>query len=225
MHEKLSARYGSESIFRDINNIPPAANFRKVIGKALRHADLMLVVIGPRWRGPHEGKHRIDEPGDWVRIEVETALQLDIPIIPVLVEGADMPKAEELPDSLKELVEINAITVESAKDFQTHMARLFHAIDEVLHLTPTPPESARSSPSMPSTSGSPPLSPAAFYAPPSSPTKRVSFLARIILPVRTRYEDSIGVKLGKLILLILYYSFCLGLILGIVNILAEIFNW
>jgi hypothetical protein len=210
MHEKLTAHYGSESIFRDIDSIQPAANFRKVIGQTLRRSDLVIVLIGPRWRGPFDGKYRIQDSHDWVRIEVETALQLDIPIIPVLIEGAAMPKSEEVPDSLKELTVIQAIKVDPGKDFQSQMKRLTDAIDQILLSSiprPAPTTSPRASP------------PSFAFAPPSSTR---SFLSRVLLPVKFLETDSVPKKIGKGFLVFWYYYFALALFVGFVMLLLKI---
>ncbi len=206
MYEKLSTRYGEDSVFRDVDNIQPSMDFRKVIGHTLRRADLVLVIIGPKWRGPVDGKLRIDEINDWVRIEVETALQLDIPIIPVLIEGADMPKVEEVPDSLKDLTYKHAVRVEPGKDFQAHVNRLFDAMDKIL----SPP------PDGPGHNGPPPPSP-----PPSLPS-RSSVLGRVMLPVRFRDGDSVWLKIGKVCLLMLYYWFLLWVIVSIMQMLGRL---
>jgi TIR domain len=203
MYEKLSTHYGGESIFRDIDNIQPAANFRKVIGQTLRRSELVLVVIGPRWRGPFDGKHRIEDSNDWVRMEVETALHLDIPIIPVLIEGAGMPKPEEVPDSLKEFTMIQAIRVDPGQDFQIHMKRLIDAIDQIL-LSSTP---------RPAPTTSPGATPPSFAF--TQPSSTRSFLSRVILPVRFLQNDSIYKKIGKVILLIMYYEVALYFLIGV----------
>jgi hypothetical protein len=80
-------------VFRDIDNIPFGIDFRKVINDALRDTDLLIAIVGPNWRGKRKrGNAKIDDDNDLVRIEIETALQRDIPVIPALVGGAVMPK-------------------------------------------------------------------------------------------------------------------------------------
>jgi hypothetical protein len=215
MHEKLSAHYGSESIFRDINNIRPAANFRRVIRQTLGRADVVLVVMGPRWRGPVDGKYRIDEINDWVRVEVETALLLDVPIIPVLIDGAEMPKPEHLPESLKELTDRQAVRVDPGKDFPSHMNRLIEAINGVLLSSTPPPHPA-------------PVAPAGPIVPPPTPTPAAmpstapSFLGRIALPVRIRKGESALSIVGKVLLLLLYYYVWILILGGLVALLQKL---
>ncbi len=133
LYEKLVDRYGKESIFRDIDSIQPTENFRKRIGRALRDCDFVVAIVGPGWRGVGaDGHARIQSANDWVRVEIETALQLDIPLLPVLVEGAEMPQPDELPASLREITEINALPVSSdTHRFYDDLGRLFAAIDKV----------------------------------------------------------------------------------------------
>jgi hypothetical protein len=126
------AHYGSHSVFRDIDNIPLGADFREHINTMLAQTDVALVVIGKRWFGAGRGRRRIDDPADPVRIEVETALRSGMCVVPVLVEGGGMPKADQLPDSLKDLIYRNGLDVDSGRDFNQHIERLIRNIDPVL---------------------------------------------------------------------------------------------
>src|SRR6516225_9233926 len=100
--DRLVARYGADSVFRDVDNIPIGVDFREHINSILARTDITLVVVGKRWFGARRGGRRIDDPADPVRVEVETALRNGIPVVPVLVEGGAMPNANQLPESLKE---------------------------------------------------------------------------------------------------------------------------
>src|SRR5437588_12563392 len=112
LFDRLAQRYVKGTVFRDIDNIRPGIDFRAQIADALQSADVLLVVVGPRWLGRHKGAgSRIDEDADPVRVEVETALKRDIPLIPLLVGGMRMPEASQLPVSLKEFAYLQAITV------------------------------------------------------------------------------------------------------------------
>jgi tetratricopeptide (TPR) repeat protein len=137
IRDRLAQHYGDDSIFMDIDNIPFGMDFRKNIAEALAKHELMLAVIGPDWLGATpSGSARIHDETDPVRIEVETALQRGLPTIPVLVGGASMPKAEELPDSLKGLTFHNAAEVSSGRDFHAHMDRLIRSMDAALKSKP-----------------------------------------------------------------------------------------
>jgi len=84
--ERLAAHYGRESVFRDIDNIPPGADFRKHINVVLDDSDIVLAIVGPRWIGPRANQSRLANAADPVRVEIETALRKDRPLIPVLVQ-------------------------------------------------------------------------------------------------------------------------------------------
>ena len=89
--DRLTQTFGKETVFRDIDSIPVGIDFRDHIGSVLRQSDLLVAIIGPRWLGATRGgRARIDDPTDLVRVEVETALAMDLPIIPILVGNARM---------------------------------------------------------------------------------------------------------------------------------------
>ncbi len=125
---------GASSIFRDIDSIQPTENFRKRIGRALKDCDFVVAVIGPGWHGPmSDGQARIQTANDWVRVEIETALQLDIPVLPVLVEDAEMPDPEVLPGSLREITEIHALAISSeGSRFYDDLNKLFSTIEKTV---------------------------------------------------------------------------------------------
>ena len=128
IHDKLVAHYGREAIFMDIDTIPFGMDFRKHIRDALAETDLLLAIISPQWAGEGE-RRRIDEQNDYVRLEIETALQRNIPVIPVLVSHATMPSPNDLPESLAELVFRQAIAIDSGRDFHPHADRLIRSMD------------------------------------------------------------------------------------------------
>jgi hypothetical protein len=132
IRDRIAQHFGADSVFMDIDSIPLGIDFRKHIHKALQENQILLVIIGPNWTGAVENAPaRILDPADPVRIEVETALRRDIPTIPVLVGGATMPGATELPESLKDLPFYNAAEVSSGVDFHTHVDRLIRAIEQI----------------------------------------------------------------------------------------------
>jgi formylglycine-generating enzyme required for sulfatase activity len=130
--DRLTAQYGGDSVFRDIDNIPLGVDFREHIDAMLAETDITLVIIGKRWLGPGRGRRRINDPADPVRIEVETALRIGKPVIPILVEGSGMPKVDQLPDTLKDLIYRNGLDVDSGRDFDQHVERLIRNIDPIL---------------------------------------------------------------------------------------------
>jgi TIR domain-containing protein len=90
IYGRLARHFGREAVFRDIDDIPPGADFRGHIGRVLDESDIVLVIVGPGWIGPDNERRRLASPADPVRIEIETALRKDKPLIPVLVSRAVM---------------------------------------------------------------------------------------------------------------------------------------
>jgi hypothetical protein len=120
-------------VFRDVETIEPGMDFVEAIEKALASCAVMLVVIGPRWVSVTDaaGRRRLDDPNDYTRLEVGTALKRNVRVIPVLVEGAVMPGADELPDELKPLARRNAIEL-SDKRWNYDVAQLVETVHKVL---------------------------------------------------------------------------------------------
>jgi hypothetical protein len=132
IRDRLAGSYGDDSVFMDIDDIPFGIDFRQHIKDALLRNDLLIVVVGPRWLGTTKGSPpRLHEETDPVRVEVETALSRGIPVIPLLVHGANMPRAQDLPDSLKEFAYRNAAPVDTGRDFHQHMDRLIRSVDRI----------------------------------------------------------------------------------------------
>lgn len=130
--DRLVQRYGKESVFRDIDNIPFGMDFRKVVNEALQGTDALVAIVGPNWRGARTfGGAKIKEANDYVRIEVETALQRNIPVIPVLIGGAALPRPTQLPDGLREFSFRNAASIESGRNFDTDTERLIRSMDQL----------------------------------------------------------------------------------------------
>jgi hypothetical protein len=99
LYDRLAAHFGSENLFMDIDVIPLGANFVDFLSQQVAQTEAMLVLIGPRWIGSKDGagRQRLANPDDFVRVEIEAALQRNIPVIPVLIDGAQMPRPDELP--------------------------------------------------------------------------------------------------------------------------------
>jgi hypothetical protein len=129
--DRLVSRFGEDGVFLDIDAIDPGLDFRVVLRQAIEACDVVLVVIGPGWLEAREpdGSRRLDQPNDYVRLEIEAALDRDIRIIPVLVEGAQMPTANQLPDELVPLCYRNA--VEMGKHFHTEAAALIVKLERI----------------------------------------------------------------------------------------------
>jgi len=123
--DHLQRRFGAERVFLDVDTIEPGADFVRVLRDSLQQTVAMLVVIGPSWtslRDP-DGNRRIDNPNDFVRLEVEGALGSDIAVVPVLVQGASLPQPEELPASLRPLLGRQVAAIDHA-EFHADAERL-----------------------------------------------------------------------------------------------------
>jgi hypothetical protein len=105
LYDALAARLGADAVFMDIDHIAPGQNFADVLHRAVSTCQVVLVVIGPRWlaAADPDGGRRLDGPADFVRLEVAEALRGTTRVIPVLVHGARMPEAAELPAELAPL--------------------------------------------------------------------------------------------------------------------------
>ena len=130
LHDALSRGFDPACIFLDVAGQVPGEDYRTVIGRALDAAEVVLVVIGPRWLDitDAEGRRRLDDPEDMVRIEVESALQRGKQVIPVLVQGATMPADEALPATLVALAFRMASPLRPDPDFRTDLLRLVDAL-------------------------------------------------------------------------------------------------
>jgi hypothetical protein len=138
LYDRLKARFGRGNVFMDLDTIPFGVDFREHLGQAVARCDVLLAVIGEAWldvrfeNGPRQGQRRLDDPADFVRIEVESALARNIPVIPVLVGKAAMPAEQELPQgTLRALAFRNAAEVRSGRDFHDHVSRLIRGIEHL----------------------------------------------------------------------------------------------
>jgi hypothetical protein len=132
--DHLAQHFPRKSLFKDVDNIPPGVDFRTYIENAVKESAVMLAVIGPDWVSAKDatGRRRLDNPTDFVNVELSSALELQRRIIPVLVRGARMPTTDELPPALKSLADINALPVRSDPDFTGDFARLRRALDAIV---------------------------------------------------------------------------------------------
>ena len=130
INDHLFQVFGEEKVFTDVDNIPLGVDFRDYIDKEVAHCAVFIAVIGPGWLKARneQGQIRLDDATDFVRIEIESALNRDIPVIPVLVGRANMPTEQELPASIKSLAYRNATSVGPDPDFRNHIKRLIKGI-------------------------------------------------------------------------------------------------
>jgi formylglycine-generating enzyme required for sulfatase activity len=131
VYDRLVAAFGEKAVFKDVDNLPIGTDFGDYILGLLPRCRVFLALIGPGWLDAKDetGRRRLDDPHDWVRIELETAFATPgLQIVPVLVNGARMPRSDELPESLRRLTRFNAAMVRRDPDFSTDMARMVEAL-------------------------------------------------------------------------------------------------
>ncbi len=141
IHDRLLSEFGRENVFQDVDNIPRGVNFKTFLENEVQACDVLLVIIGPRWVSvtDEHGQRRLDNPADFVRIEVESGLVLGKLVIPVLVDGARMPGAGELPETMTDLAFINAAVVRHNPDFHRDMTDLIADIHRLVQPADAPP--------------------------------------------------------------------------------------
>jgi hypothetical protein len=123
--DRLIQEFGADRVFMDIDSMPAGVDFHQHLQEILSGCGALLVVVGKSWRSQRKGQPaRIMDPDDWVRIEVETALERGIPVVPLLIDGASLPNRDQLPESLWPLLRRNALPVDSGRDFHAQLTRL-----------------------------------------------------------------------------------------------------
>ena len=131
IYDKLCERFGKDHVYKDVDKTPIGKDFGAHILGVLPTCRVFLAIIGKQWldmRTP-DGKRRIDDPQDWVRIELETALKTPgLQVVPVLINDAIIPAEKDLPEPLRPLSLLNAAKVRRDPDFHVDMERLMTAI-------------------------------------------------------------------------------------------------
>src|SRR5262245_46627114 len=131
--EKLREGFGKTSVFIDIDTIPFGVDIRDHISRAVGECAVLLAVIGDAWvdAATADGRRRLDTPTDFVRLEIESALKRGIPVVPVLVDNAQMPAETDLPESLRSLAYRNAAELRPGRDLQHHINILTRGIQSM----------------------------------------------------------------------------------------------
>lgn len=135
IYDRLLQSFDRKQVFKDVDSIPLGVDFRAHLGDVVGRCSLLLAIIGPQWlnvNGPNG--RRLDDAGDFVRIEIEAALARNIPVIPLLVGGAELPSERELPPSLAAITFRNGIAVRPDPDFHRDMDRLISGLDSLVRL-------------------------------------------------------------------------------------------
>ena len=138
LYDNLQNRFGRDQVFVDVDSIDLGVDFAEVIDQQLSQCSVMLVVIGKDWTSVagSDGRPRLEDPNDFVRIEIEKALSRDdVRVIPIYVDGASPPRASELPAPLAALSRRNGLTV-SHEAFNSDFGRLLKTLERVISHDP-----------------------------------------------------------------------------------------
>jgi hypothetical protein len=133
IHDTLASAFGTDSVFIDIDDIKPGVDYVSTIEACIAGCDVMLTLIGHRWLDSQDasGRRRLDDPADFVRVEIERALARHIRVIPVLIGTASMPGQDDLPADISPLATLEAIALSDSR-WQYDMSQLVNAIGEPL---------------------------------------------------------------------------------------------
>jgi WD40 repeat protein len=133
IYERLTKAFGRKAIFKDVDDIPPGVDFPTYLQNKVKDAYIVLIIIGRQWASISydDGSLRLNEPEDFVRVEVELALRMsNVLVIPILVNDATMPNPKHLPDSIRPLTKLNAMVIRNDPDFHNDISRLIRRLKE-----------------------------------------------------------------------------------------------
>lgn len=132
LFDRLAHRFGNSQVFMDVDTIRPGEDFAKAVVASVNACRVLVALIGDDWVSASEEQgRRLDNPADFVRLEIAAAIARGIPIIPVLVEGAAMPRAEELPEDLRPLLRYQAFEIRDTR-FDAEAQDLIRAIEDLI---------------------------------------------------------------------------------------------
>ena len=132
IYDRLHQKFGHAEIFKDVDSIPIGEDFRGFLEQNVVGCRVLLVIIGSRW----VDNPRLQQEGDFVRVEVEYGLSLGITVVPVLVGNTAMPSPDQLPDTLKELAFRNAIPLRPDPDFNRDIDKLINWLTDQAGIHP-----------------------------------------------------------------------------------------
>jgi hypothetical protein len=169
LYDRLTLHFQDERVFMDVDSLAPGVDYAEVIESAIRACDIFVLVIGPRWDLEDAAGRRLEQANDFMRFEISTAIDREMPIIPVLVDGAAMPSVTRLPRPLRKLARLQALPLSNHR-WQADAERLINAIEGRRHTGALPTVSPVTSPGPPS--AQPAASEADEVVPPSSTRSR-----------------------------------------------------
>jgi peptide/nickel transport system substrate-binding protein/oligopeptide transport system substrate-binding protein len=132
VNDRLIAHFGRAAVYKDVDSTPYGEHFPSYITGVIAQCSVLLAIIGPQWldAAQQDGSRRLDNPKDLVRLEIETALASGVRVIPVLVHNAPVPLASDLPESLRDLVQLNSLAVRDDPDFNVDVQRLERTLEQ-----------------------------------------------------------------------------------------------
>ena len=188
LYDRLTARFGSDRVFMDVEGIEPGTDFVLAIEKAVGSCAVLIVLIGDEWLSVTDaaGRPRLDDPNDFIRLETATALKRDIRVVPVLLDGTPMPPTDALPEELRMLTRRQAVEV-SHKQWESSTGELIRTLERILE------RPALDKPSLPEASATPGAAPSAPRGAAASATTTPGTAAG------ARHEAKRGAPAGKLL--------------------------
>ncbi len=141
IYRYLCRRFGTDQIFKDVNSIPLGVDFRDQLAMEIRTCGVFVAIIGENWLNAQgaDGTRRLDDPTDFVRIEIEFALERGIPIVPVLIGRVRMPEPNQLPESMARMVFQQSFELRPGPEFDRDLANLAKGIGEIRSGSKTEP--------------------------------------------------------------------------------------
>lgn len=145
LYGRLRQEFGDPNLFRDVNTTEPGLDYVEAVERTVAQCNVLIAVIGPKWLTVEDkdGKRRLDDPRDLVRLEIERALARNIRVIPLLTDDTPMPTEDSLPYNLKPLAFRNAVVV-SNENSETDIARLIGVLKREVPDGPAKPAPAAS---------------------------------------------------------------------------------
>jgi TIR domain len=147
LYDNLSARFGEDRVFMDIDSIGLGLDFTEVIQDAVSSCQVLLAMIGSEWLSivDERGNRRIDDPKDYVRLEIQAALDRGIRVVPVLINGAPLPSPDLLPPDLRSMARRQALALDDVT-FRSNVGRLIDQLEHVIPAVRPPSEPERRAP-------------------------------------------------------------------------------
>jgi len=140
--DRLVERFGRSHVFFDVDVIPAGVDYVRYLSEQVARTHAMLVIIGQHWLDSADdiGRRRLDDANDFVRVEIEAALAGNVRLIPVLVDGATMPRPDLLPDALRPLAYRNAIEIRH-ESFNRDVTYLLDSLSKIIGADEREPDS------------------------------------------------------------------------------------